>query len=110
MSERTDEVYLKDIIVSIEAIEEYLSDISEADFITNQMLQDAVVRRFEIIGEAANHISPKFQDKYPAIEWRLMSDMRNKLIHEYFGVNISTLYETAKISLPELKAKILPIL
>jgi len=87
MSERTDNVYLQDIIVSIKAIEEYLSDISEDDFIVNRMLQDAVVRRFEIIGEAANQISQTFKDNHSAIEWRLMSDMRNKLIHEYFGVN-----------------------
>jgi uncharacterized protein with HEPN domain len=110
MSERIDDVYLKDIIASIEAIEGYLSDISVEEFIANQMLQDSVVRRFEIIGEAANHISPQFKDKHPFIEWRLMSDMRNKLIHEYFGINISTLYETAMISLPELKPKILSIL
>ena len=110
MSERTDDVYLLDIIVSIDAIGKYLSDISEDEFAANQMLQDAVVRRFEIIGEAANHISTQFKDKYPFIEWRLMSDMRNKLIHEYFGINISTLYETAMTSLPELKPKILSIL
>jgi uncharacterized protein with HEPN domain len=106
MSERTDDVYLQDIIVSIDAIEKYLSDISEDEFAANQMLQDAVIRRFEIIGEAANHISQKFKDDHPAIEWRLMSDMRNKLIHEYFGVNTSTVYETVKVSLPELKEKI----
>ena len=109
MSERTDAVYLQDIIISIEAIEQYLSGIAEHDFIANQMLQDAVIRRFEIIVEAAGNITPEFKKNLPTVEWRLMSDMRNKLIHEYFGMESNTVYNTAKFNLPELKAKLLAI-
>jgi uncharacterized protein with HEPN domain len=109
MSERTDAVYLKDIIISVEAIEQYLSGVAKDEFIANQMLQDAVVRRFEIIGEAASCITPEFKKNFPDIEWRLMSDMRNKLIHEYFGMEEYTVYNTAKLNLPELKAKLLAI-
>ena len=110
MSERNDEVYLHDILISIEAIEQYLSSISESEFIADQMLMDAVIRRFEIIGEAASHISQQFKDMHPQIEWRLMSDMRNKLIHEYFGASASLIYAASRINLPELKSKILSIL
>jgi uncharacterized protein with HEPN domain len=109
MSERTDAVYLQDIIISIEAIERYLSDITEDDFMTNQMLQDAVIRRFEIIGEASSHITQELKANSPDIEWRLMSDMRNKLIHEYFGASASLVYAASKLNLPELKAKLLAI-
>jgi uncharacterized protein with HEPN domain len=110
MSEREDHVYLQDILASIEAIEEYVLDISEPEFRNNQMIQDAVIRRFEIIGEAAYHVSQSFKDLHPHIEWRLMSDMRNKLIHEYFGVNSITIYLTIKNDLPELKRKVTSIL
>jgi uncharacterized protein with HEPN domain len=106
MSERTDTVYLEDIIICIEAIEQYLSGIEAADFLSNQMLQDTVVRRFEIIGKAASRIMPEFNMNFPDIEWRLMSDMRNKLIHEYFGMEIDTVYDTARLSLPGLKSKL----
>ena len=107
MSERNDNVYLQDIVDSIQAIEAYTLDITEHDFIDNQLLQDAVTRRFEIIGEAATHMSDSFKDKHPSIEWRLMGDMRNKLIHEYFGANPITIYQTIQKDLPGLKAKIL---
>lgn len=110
MSERDDLVYLNDIILSIDAIFEYTQDISEPEFRSNQMIQDAVTRRFEIIGEAAIHVSLAFKDSHPDIEWRLMSDMRNKLIHEYFGVNPVTIYLTIKNDLPELKRKVASIL
>jgi uncharacterized protein with HEPN domain len=110
MSERDNSVYIQDIISSIEAIQSYTLNISELDFANNQMLQDAVIRRFEIIGEAASHISQGFKDRHPMIEWRLMNDMRNKLIHEYFGVSISTLYQTILVNLPDLKTKLLAII
>jgi uncharacterized protein with HEPN domain len=63
-------------------------------------MKDAVARRFEIIGEAASHISDKIKEQYPKIEWRLMKDMRNLLIHEYFGVDYPTLYMTVQSNLP----------
>ena len=110
MSERADAVYLQDIIISIEAIEQYLSGISEEDFIANQMIQDAVIRRFEIIGEAATQMTKEFKENFPVIEWRLMTDMRNKLIHGYFGASASLIYETSKVNLPELKIKLQAIL
>ena len=93
MSQREDSVYIQDIISSIEAIESYTLNISELAFINNQMLQDAVTRRFEIIGEAANHISEDFKNKHSKIEWRLMKDMRNKLIHEYLVFRRQLFYD-----------------
>ncbi|MBS1625454.1 MAG: DUF86 domain-containing protein [Bacteroidetes bacterium] len=106
MSERDDSVYVQDILASIDAIFQYISDVSEPEFRNNQMLQDAVIRRFEIMGEAASHISPEFRALQPDIEWRLMSDMRNKLIHEYFGVSSITIYHTVVHDLPLLKRKL----
>ena len=70
------------------------------------MLQDAVYRRFEIIGEASTKVSGSFKDLHSDIEWRLMKLMRNKLIHEYFGISSSSVYATIIEDLPSLLAKL----
>ncbi|MDB5151704.1 MAG: hypothetical protein JWR54_455 [Mucilaginibacter sp.] len=70
------------------------------------MPQDAVIRRFEIIGEAASKISEKIRDENPSIQWRLMKEMRNKLSHEYFGVSAIAIYSTIKFDLPILKEQL----
>lgn len=70
------------------------------------MLQDAVIRRFEIIGEASSKISDAFKVSHPQIQWKLMKAMRNKLIHEYFGVSAHTLFQTIQIDLPQLQEQL----
>jgi len=70
------------------------------------MLQDAVTRRFEIIGEAASKISEQLKTQNPQVQWRLMKEMRNKLIHECFGVSAVTLYTTIKIDIPVLLSQL----
>ena len=106
MSERNNSVYLVDILESIEIIEEHLGDMTDYEFQKKQLVQDAVIRRFEIIGEASSKINDDFKTAHPEIEWQLMKDMRNKLAHEYFGVSMTTVYSTAKSELPLLKEKI----
>ena len=106
---RSDTVYVRDIIESIDIIFNYLEHKSEHDFIHEQILQDAVIRRFEIIGEAAAKISESMKMAHPEIEWRLMKAMRNKMIHEYFGVSASTVYNTVIINLPGLRNKLVKI-
>lgn len=106
MSKRNDHVYLLDIVESIHLIEQYIGDKTEFEFSNDPLLQDAVYRRFEIIGEAASKISEPFRTAHPEIAWQLMKAMRNKLSHEYFGVLASTIYRTSKINLPPLKEKI----
>ncbi|MFY9309422.1 MAG: HepT-like ribonuclease domain-containing protein [Bacteroidia bacterium] len=84
---RDDKVYIADILESIKRITGYLGDKSEFEFSNDLLLQDGVIRRFEVIGEAASKISPEFKSAHTSIEWGLMKDMRNKLIHEYFGIS-----------------------
>ena len=103
---RDDAVYIADIIESIQIIDEHINGKSEADFEHSLLLQDAVYRRFEIIGEAATKISDKLKDAHPEVEWRLMKLMRNKLIHEYFGISATSVFATIKEDLPQLLAKI----
>jgi len=103
---RSDAVYVIDILESIDIIFTYLKDKTESDFTKDRILQDAVIRRFEIIGEASSKISESFKLANREIEWRLMKAMRNKLIHEYFGVSATTIFHTVTINLPLLKSQL----
>jgi len=106
MSKRDQRLFLQDIFESIEKIEDYTSNIGFEEFLSNGMVKDAVIRNFEIIGEASIHISGKLKSKYASIPWNKIKSMRNFVAHEYFGINYDVIWETIKKSLPDLKAKI----
>jgi uncharacterized protein with HEPN domain len=100
---------IKDILIAIEKIEHYTKNLTATEFKKNELVIDAVVRNFEIIGEASNNIPFEIQKAHPQIPWREMVAMRNFLIHEYSGVDVSTVWQTAHIHLPALKKKLLSI-
>lgn len=104
--EKDPKIFLRHILESIEAIEKYLANTPEDKFFDDLQAQDAVIRRFEIIGEATRNISDEFKNKHPEIPWPKMIGMRNELIHEYFGVDAELVLATAKEKLPELKEQI----
>ncbi len=83
-----DKARLRHILESIELIEEYLAHISKANYFNDRKLQDAISRRLEIIGEATKVISQTTRQKYPEVPWKEMAGMRDKLTHEYFGVDM----------------------
>lgn len=103
-------VFLEDILTSIAKIKEYTKDINEKEFRQDSQIQDAVVRRFEIIGEAVKHISQEFKDKHAEIPWREISGTRNILIHEYFGVNLERIWKTIKKDILPFEEQIRKIL
>lgn len=80
-------VFIHHILESTELINEYVEDVSMKEFLLSTQIQDSVIRRLEIIGEATKKISMSFREKYPHIPWKLMAGMRDILIHEYFGVD-----------------------
>ena len=96
-------LYMNDILEAIKKIEEYVKGMSFDDFTEDARTIDAVVRNFEIIGEAAKHIPSTIRKKYPDIPWKEMAGMRDKLVHAYFGVNLKVVWETIKNRLPEVK-------
>lgn len=106
MTKRNSTLYIKDILDSIDKIGEYIKGLSFEDFIKNKMVIDAVVRNFEIIGEAAKNISSEVKTKYNKVPWKEMAGMRDKTIHEYFGVDLKIIWKTIKQSLPSLKKSI----
>ncbi|KAF0134125.1 MAG: Nucleotidyltransferase [Candidatus Saganbacteria bacterium] len=107
---RDDRVYLKHITEAIDKVKRYISGNSFESFCNNDMLLDAVVRELEIIGEAANNISKEFQEKNPELPWILIIGMRNRLIHEYFGVNKKIVWETCQTDLKQLEKLLLPLI
>jgi len=110
MAKRNDKLYLRDILDSIEKIESYVNNLDYEKFSENSIIIDAVVRNFEIIGEATKNLSKEIKSSYPEIPWKEMAGMRNKVIHEYFGVNLKIIWKTIKERLPKLKIKIGEIL
>ena len=110
MPKRGDKEFLLDIIEAIKRIELYTKELSYADFIQKTETQDAVVRNFEIIGEAVKNVSKTLKAKYNNIQWKEITGMRDKVIHFYFGVNWDIVWGAAKDSLPPFKEKIEGIL
>lgn len=99
------ELYLEDIWDSILAIEEYTQNVTEDNFFINRQVQDAVIRRLEIIGEATKNIDKYFKNKYPDLPWKKISGLRDVIAHEYFGVKLERIWEIVKTDLPDLKLK-----
>lgn len=101
-----DEVYYRHIEEAIEKIYRYIYGISFLEFSTNELIIDGVVRQLEIIGEAANQMSSEGRKKLAAIPWPDVISMRNKLIHEYFGVDVETVWTTVQEDIPLLRDEI----
>lgn len=101
-----DEVYLKNILDYIHHIYDYTDGMSEQEFNAHSMAQDAVIRNFEIIGEATKLISEPFRAENDHIPWKRMAGMRDKLIHNYMGVDFEVVWETINDILPSLEQEI----
>ncbi|MFA5879625.1 MAG: DUF86 domain-containing protein [Candidatus Margulisiibacteriota bacterium] len=103
MKKRKISLYIEDILNSIAAIESYLVGITQEQFEDNKMVTDAVIRNFEIIGEAAKYISEEIRFKFPNIPWGNMVALRNIVIHNYLGVDLDIIYEIATKDFPSVK-------
>jgi uncharacterized protein with HEPN domain len=103
-------MYLEDILLAMDRIAEYISGFSFLDFKQDYKTVDAVIRNFEIIGEASKNIPDKIKQQYSEVPWAEMYLLRNKVSHEYFGVDYEIIWDVASTYLPENKSQIDEIL
>ena len=106
MSKRKPDVYLQDILESIEHIQKFLDGVSEDEFYENVEKQDAVLRRLEIIGEAVKHLPEEIREDHPDIPWRQIAGMRDIIIHEYFGVTLEMVWIVATVDILDIKSRV----
>lgn len=106
MSQKDPAVFLGHIRESIGLIEEYTEGMSKDTFMKESKIQDAIVRRIEIIGEAAKNLSTEFTEKHSDIPWKQIIGARDKIVHHYFGVDVEIVWNIITHDLPELKKKL----
>ena len=102
--------FLEDILTAIDKIEKYTKDSTFEDLCQNDMAIDAVIRNLEVVGEASRNVPENIKRKYPFVEWREAIGFRNVLIHDYFGIDLESVWDTIKHNLPSLKENINKVL
>ena len=100
MPKRDDDLLISDMIECCEKIFDYIKGMDFEKFIDDSKTVDAVIRNFEVLGEASRFISTEVKSENPLVEWRKISDFRNVLIHDYFGINYQIMWEIIINELP----------
>ena len=106
MSKRQPEFLVEDIIDSGSKILAYTESMTFDEFLSDTKTHDAVIRNFEIIGEAANRLPDQFKDRFPEIDWHRIRGFRNRIIHDYFGIDYTVVWRIKESFLPELLEKL----
>ena len=106
---RDDLVYLSHIRDALQQISLYTDGMDYTVFLVNRMTQDAVIRQFEIIGEATKNLSNAFRERYPTVPWKDLAGFRDKLIHQYFGVDLAMVWQSVVDDVPMLQEELMKI-
>ena len=107
---KSDAVYLQHILEAIQQIALYTSEVSYEQFLQKRLVQDGVVRQLEIIGEASRNLSPEFRNSQSQIPWQQIIGLRNRVIHAYFEVNLTIIWEVVQNDLPTLREQLEPLI
>jgi uncharacterized protein with HEPN domain len=103
-------LFLKDIVSAMDSIDEFVSGLTIEEIRKDDKTASAVIRKFEVIGEATKHIPETLRRKHPEVPWKSMSGMRDRLVHAYFGVDYKLVWDAIKTEIPSLKPKLRKIL
>ena len=107
---KDDTVFLRHIRDAIQSVAGYVEGVTYDQFLRRRMIQDAVVRQLEIIGEASNNLSAGLREAHPEVTWEQIIGMRNRLIHAYFQIDLAIVWEVVQVDLPVLKAQVVHML
>lgn len=102
-------IFIDHILECIELIDDYTKGVIKEEFVKSIQLQDSVIRRIEVIGEAVKNIPQEIKDKYSDIPWKRIAGMRDILIHEYWGIDLNLTWEVVVGEIPDLKREMLRI-
>ncbi len=103
---KNEQIFLEHIREALLDIQHFVAGMTQEEFLSDRKTQYAVLQAFEILGEASNKLSQQYRAAHPEIPWRRMIDFRNKLIHHYFGISMSQVWDTIGESLPELMVQL----
>ena len=101
---------LEDVLASAQLVRAYLAGLSKDDFLASTQVQDAVLRRIELIGEGVKNVPLAWRDRHPEIPWRAVAGMRDVLIHRYFSVDLEVVWHTATHDIPLLESQLAQLL
>ncbi len=104
MANDKDKIYIKHILDAIAIVERFLGSKTREDLFGDQLLSDGVTRELEIIGEAAKNISDGLKDSSPEIPWKKITGMRDKIVHDYFSIDVNAVWKTTQEDLKPLKS------
>ena len=107
---RDHSLFVKDIFDALESIENFVADMDIEELAGDDKTSSAVIRKFEIIGEATKHVPDSIKERYPEVPWKRMAGMRDRLIHAYFGIDYLLVRDAIRFELPKLKPKLREIL
>lgn len=108
MPRRDADLLVEDIAAAIRRVESYTRGLSREAFLGDEKTIDAVVRNLEIIGEAARQMPAAFAAAHPEIPWQRVAGLRNRIVHEYFGLDLEIIWEIVETDLPEFKSRLPP--
>lgn len=103
---RDEGLYLDDILEAAESIQRFVYEVSEEDFLSNDLIKSAVLQKLGIIGEAATHVSEQIKQKYPQVNWKSMKGLRNIAVHAYFSIKWDLVWQTVQTDIEPLKREI----
>jgi uncharacterized protein with HEPN domain len=110
MSRHDPDILLEDILTALDKIGRFTKALDKARFLEDERTIDAVVRNLEVVGEAVRQLPEPFKDSHPQVPWWQIAGLRNRIVHDYFGVDVEIIWQVVSENVPKLKKQIVDLL